>query len=585
MPSPQQARAQASAITSGKTAPEVEAAPDLPAAGAVRRAPALPRAAAHRAVSDRAHHRGGVPVDHRPRGPGGRQPALRDPVRGGGRLQRLPGAAREAPGHRAQHPRRARRARRRRTGATNSRRRWTPRSRTWRTCAGTSPTPTRSSRSAGSCRASTPLTVLGLRISGSLAEYFAYAARRIHPDVRLVTRGGSVAYDALLQSREAGGTWVLAFSMPRHAQETLTAVRVARSAGLRVALITDLALGPLADEADVTFATGTGSRLVFDSYAGARRAVGGAAPGHDRRRSGADPGAAGGVRADRRPAPVLPPGLSRPSASSYRRASGYGRLSRASSHISRMNFFMLLAKPDGIYKYCSRIAPRRIPGHVPRPDTRAAVSYPRRRPGVRSGLACASARWRPRSSPRPGPPRTRRTTRRRRTPGSDDHAPDDHATDQPGLAVPGQDPRQLRLGALGGQVAARAGAGALRELPGADPPPRPAGPPRADPGPARDPGRPHRPADRPRRPARRSACPSRSSSTRSSCTPPRCCSSSTSPAASARSPRPWRGRDAPARRLIPSRGTIAHPARGPRQCRTTARTLPPPAAGPPGAPR
>lgn len=114
---------------------------------------------------------------------------------------------------------------------------------------------------------STPLTILGLRISASLAEYFAYAARRIHPDVRLVTRGGSVAYDALLQSREAGGTWVLAFSMPRHAQETLTAVQVARNAGLRVALVTDLALGPVADSADVVFATGTGSRLVFDSYA------------------------------------------------------------------------------------------------------------------------------------------------------------------------------------------------------------------------------------------------------------------------------------------------------------------------------
>ncbi|MFD6325883.1 MurR/RpiR family transcriptional regulator [Streptomyces sp. NPDC058442] len=115
--------------------------------------------------------------------------------------------------------------------------------------------------------ASAPLTVLGLRVSVSPAEYFAYAARRIHPDVRLVTRGGSVAYDALLQSREAGGTWGPAFSMPRHAQETLTAMRVARDAGLQVALITDLALGPLADEADVTFATGTGSRLVFDSYA------------------------------------------------------------------------------------------------------------------------------------------------------------------------------------------------------------------------------------------------------------------------------------------------------------------------------
>ncbi|GGU39755.1 MurR/RpiR family transcriptional regulator [Streptomyces lavendofoliae] len=114
---------------------------------------------------------------------------------------------------------------------------------------------------------SVPLTILGLRISVSLAEYFAYAARRIHPDVRLVTRGGSVAYDALLQSREAGGTWVLAFAMPRHAHETLSAIRAARRAGLRIALITDLTLGPLVEEADVTLTAGTGSRLVFDSYA------------------------------------------------------------------------------------------------------------------------------------------------------------------------------------------------------------------------------------------------------------------------------------------------------------------------------
>ncbi|MEO3974739.1 MurR/RpiR family transcriptional regulator [Streptomyces sp. CAU 1734] len=114
---------------------------------------------------------------------------------------------------------------------------------------------------------SVPLTVLGLRISVSLAEYFAYAARRIHPDVRTVTRGGSVAYDTLLQSRAAGGSWVLAFAMPRHAHETLAAMRTARGSGLKVALITDLPLGPLVDEADVTLTAPTGSRLVFDSYA------------------------------------------------------------------------------------------------------------------------------------------------------------------------------------------------------------------------------------------------------------------------------------------------------------------------------
>ncbi|KIF06863.1 MurR/RpiR family transcriptional regulator [Streptomyces sp. NPDC093801] len=114
---------------------------------------------------------------------------------------------------------------------------------------------------------SVPLTVLGLRISVSLAEYFAYAARRIHPDVRLVTRGGSVAYDALLQSRAAGGSWVLAFAMPRHANETLAALRAARSTGLSVVLITDPTVGPLVEEADVVLTAGTGSRLVFDSYA------------------------------------------------------------------------------------------------------------------------------------------------------------------------------------------------------------------------------------------------------------------------------------------------------------------------------
>lgn len=114
---------------------------------------------------------------------------------------------------------------------------------------------------------SVPLTVVGLRISASLAEYFAYAARRIHPDVRVVSRGGSVAFDTLLQAREAGGSWVLAYAMPRHSNETLAAVRAARSTGLRVALVTDLTMGPLVEEADVTLTAPAGARLVFDSYA------------------------------------------------------------------------------------------------------------------------------------------------------------------------------------------------------------------------------------------------------------------------------------------------------------------------------
>ncbi|MFG2793564.1 MurR/RpiR family transcriptional regulator [Streptomyces sp. NPDC048419] len=266
MPSPQQARAQASAITSGKTAPEVEAAPasqlrtlfDRPrlSPGQRRIAQYLIEhitEAAFLSITDLAE-RVGVSQPSVTRfaaavGFSG-YPALREKLQSIalGTLAGGPGATEENVSNELQAAIDAEIE-----NLENLRRDFAD--------------PDRVIDLGRKLSASTPLTVLGLRISASLAEYFAYAARRIHPDVRLVTRGGSVAYDALLQSREAGGTWVLAFSMPRHAQETLAAVRVARSAGLRIALVTDLALGPVAAEAEVVFATGTGSRLVFDTYA------------------------------------------------------------------------------------------------------------------------------------------------------------------------------------------------------------------------------------------------------------------------------------------------------------------------------
>jgi DNA-binding MurR/RpiR family transcriptional regulator len=266
VPSPQQARAQASAITSGKSAPEAEAAPssqlrtlfDRPrlSPGQRRIAQYLIEhitEAAFLSITDLAE-RVGVSQPSVTRfaaavGFSG-YPALREKLQSIalGTLAGGPPAAEENQGNELQAAVDAEIE-----NLENLRRDFAD--------------PGRVIDTGRKLSESTPLTVLGLRISVSLAEYFAYAARRVHPDVRLVTRGGSVAYDALLQSREAGGTWVLAFSMPRHAQETLNAVQVARNAGLKVALITDLALGPVADEADVTFATGTGSRLVFDSYA------------------------------------------------------------------------------------------------------------------------------------------------------------------------------------------------------------------------------------------------------------------------------------------------------------------------------
>jgi DNA-binding MurR/RpiR family transcriptional regulator len=115
--------------------------------------------------------------------------------------------------------------------------------------------------------ASVPLAVLGLRISAPVAEYFAYAARRIHPDVRCLTFGGSALFDALLHVSEAGGRWLLAFALPRYPAETVQALRFARQLGMRTAVITDARFVPFAADADVLLPAGVGTRLLFDSHA------------------------------------------------------------------------------------------------------------------------------------------------------------------------------------------------------------------------------------------------------------------------------------------------------------------------------
>jgi DNA-binding MurR/RpiR family transcriptional regulator len=115
--------------------------------------------------------------------------------------------------------------------------------------------------------ASTPLAVLGHRISAPLAQYFAYAARRIHPDVRCLTFGGSVVFDALLHVSEAGGRWLLAIALPRYPAETVQALRFARRLGMRTAVITDVQFVPFAGDADVLLTAGVGTGLVFDAHA------------------------------------------------------------------------------------------------------------------------------------------------------------------------------------------------------------------------------------------------------------------------------------------------------------------------------
>jgi DNA-binding MurR/RpiR family transcriptional regulator len=114
---------------------------------------------------------------------------------------------------------------------------------------------------------SCPLPVLGLRAAAPLAAYFGYFASKVHPDVRVLDGGGSLLADRLEQARAAGATAMLALVVPRYPREALDALTEARATGLSIVAITDSAVSPVADLADVTLPATVGAQLVFDLHA------------------------------------------------------------------------------------------------------------------------------------------------------------------------------------------------------------------------------------------------------------------------------------------------------------------------------
>ncbi|MFC6017847.1 MurR/RpiR family transcriptional regulator [Plantactinospora solaniradicis] len=113
---------------------------------------------------------------------------------------------------------------------------------------------------------SRPLVVLGLRAAAPLAGYFAYFAAKVLPDVRVLDSGGSLLTDRLEQARAAGAGALLAIVLPRYPRESLDALREARAAGMSVVVITDSAVSPAAEYADIVLPAAVGAQLVFDLH-------------------------------------------------------------------------------------------------------------------------------------------------------------------------------------------------------------------------------------------------------------------------------------------------------------------------------
>jgi DNA-binding MurR/RpiR family transcriptional regulator len=116
--------------------------------------------------------------------------------------------------------------------------------------------------------ASRPLPVLGLRAAAPLAAYFGYFAAKVLPDVRVLDTGGTQLLDRLDQARAAGAGAMLTVVLPRYPRETLDAIRDAKAAGLKVVAITDSAVSPAAEYADIVLPAAVGTQLVFDLHTG-----------------------------------------------------------------------------------------------------------------------------------------------------------------------------------------------------------------------------------------------------------------------------------------------------------------------------
>ena len=113
--------------------------------------------------------------------------------------------------------------------------------------------------------ASRPLPVLGLRAASAQAHGFAYFAAKVHPDVRLLGEGGTMALDRIEQAVQAGATTLICFALPRHPRELVDLLSAAKRAGLTVITVAESVFAPVADLTDLMLPAAVGSSLVFDT--------------------------------------------------------------------------------------------------------------------------------------------------------------------------------------------------------------------------------------------------------------------------------------------------------------------------------
>lgn len=110
--------------------------------------------------------------------------------------------------------------------------------------------------------------IIGFRTGAPLANYFAFFLRKIHPDVRVCTSGGSEAYD-MLHHLDRETTLILPFIFPRYPREIIEVIQYLKQEKFQYLTITDsytLQAEGICECEIVTPIVITAFTTLFDSY-------------------------------------------------------------------------------------------------------------------------------------------------------------------------------------------------------------------------------------------------------------------------------------------------------------------------------
>ncbi len=109
------------------------------------------------------------------------------------------------------------------------------------------------------------ILVLGFRTGSPLAMYFHFFLRKIHPDVRVCTSGGSEVYD-ILHTLDRESTLVVTFAFPRYPSEMIEVIQFLKQEKFPFFTITDSYTLENWGITESTIVTPISMTTLFDSY-------------------------------------------------------------------------------------------------------------------------------------------------------------------------------------------------------------------------------------------------------------------------------------------------------------------------------